>query len=498
EETLPSTSETLPSTSETLPSTSETLPSTSEHADVLNSTALSEDVPLPDFEVSWVAPSEPSMDNEETMEEAEETGTVTSPPEFVIVQWEQLVSCFKLMRCQHALCCQPVLKTEKSRRPDGAAFTMTFTCIKGHKWKWCSSKKVGKCYNVNVALSAATLICGGSNLTQAEVAGTLGLPFPNPSTMSRHQTAFVNPAIEKFYEKTQENVIQKLQGKKIMLTAGGRSRSPGSSAKYTQVTFMCVKSKAIIHFELFQVYMSKNSVMMERDAIKVGLKTCMEIPGYELVGQWCKSITNHLWYSMQTCGKDYQTLIKKWTSIIHHITDKHEWSDGRCEHEELGDEDDEYFTPETLGLEEIKDIVLKPRLLQQLEKTTHFYFTSASALDAYHSLLLKYATKRLHYHFAGMRARSMISVIDHNWNIKRPQAINKKTGEPRFQRKWSKKTKAWIVSPVKVPKNYDFRRQILAMCFEKAASEDSKLAETVTLRSQDIANRFKIPKNAVS
>ncbi|CAG0895514.1 unnamed protein product [Cyprideis torosa] len=364
--------------------------------------------------------------------------------------------------------------------------------------------------------------------------------------MSRHQTAFVNPVIEKFYDKIQEKIIQKFQGKKITLTADGRSCSPGSSAKYTQVTFMCVTSKAILHFELFQVSMSKNSVTMERDAIEVGLKKCMEIPdievegivtdrspsvaklireqfktvrhhfdpwhitksvktqllqvgkqkGYELVGQWCKSITNHLWYSMQTCGKDYQTLIRKWTSLLHHITDKHEWSDGRCEHEDLDDEDDEYFTPETLGLDEIKDIVLKPRLLQQLEKATHFYFTSA--LEAYHSLLLKYATKRLHYHFAGMRARSMISVIDHNWNIKRPQAINKKTGEPRFQRRWSKKTKAWIVSPVKVPKNYNFRRQILAMCFEKAASEDSKLAETVTLRSQDIANRFKIPRNVVS
>ncbi|CAG0901027.1 unnamed protein product [Cyprideis torosa] len=244
----------------------ETVPFASEHADVLNSTALPEDVPLPDFEVSWVASSEPSMNKqEETVAEAEETGAVTSPPEFVIVQWEQLVSCFKLMRCEYALCCQPVLKTEKSKRPDGAAFTMTFTCIK--------------------------------------------------------------------------------------------------------VTFMCVTSKAILHFELFQVSMSKNSVTMERDAIEVGLKKCMEIPGievegivtdlspsvaklireqfktvrhhfdpwhitksvktqllqvgkqegYELVGRWCKSITNHLWYSMQTCGKDYQTLIRKWASLLHHM-----------------------------------------------------------------------------------------------------------------------------------------------------------------------------------
>ncbi|CAG0887598.1 unnamed protein product [Cyprideis torosa] len=46
-------------------------------------------------------------------------------------------------------------------------------------------------------------------------------------------------------------------------------------------------------------------------------------------------------------------------------------------------------------------------------------------------------------------------------------------GEPRFQRRWSKKTKTWIVSPVKVPKNYDFRRQILGKCFEMAANEES-------------------------
>ncbi|CAG0894765.1 unnamed protein product, partial [Cyprideis torosa] len=131
-----------------------------------------------------------------------------------------------------------------------------------------------------------------------------------------------------------------------------------------------------------------------------------------------------------------------------------------------------------------QDIVLKPRVLQQLEKTTHFFFTSA--LEAYHSEILKYSSKRIHFPYSGMRARSQMSILVHNLNLGRKQAVNKKTGELRFNRKWSKKTKQWIVTPVLEPKKYDFRKKICTMVMEEAACTD-RLVDWIPLKSLTLA-----------
>ena len=40
---------------------------------------------------------------------------------------------------------------------------------------------------------------------------------------------------------------------------------------------------------------------------------------------WIQSISNHLWWSVQTCNGDAQLHIDKWVSIVHHITNVHEW-----------------------------------------------------------------------------------------------------------------------------------------------------------------------------
>ena len=40
---------------------------------------------------------------------------------------------------------------------------------------------------------------------------------------------------------------------------------------------------------------------------------------------WIQSISNHLWWSEQTCNGDAQQLTDKWVSIVHHISNAHEW-----------------------------------------------------------------------------------------------------------------------------------------------------------------------------
>ena len=57
------------------------------------------------------------------------------------------------------------------------------------------------------------------------------------------------------------------------LTQGdGQSDSPGSCAKYTQVSVLDIDTDKILWFELLQVSMSKNSVVMERDGVKRALQ----------------------------------------------------------------------------------------------------------------------------------------------------------------------------------------------------------------------------------
>ena len=40
---------------------------------------------------------------------------------------------------------------------------------------------------------------------------------------------------------------------------------------------------------------------------------------------WIQSISNHLWWSAQSCKGDAQVLVEKWKSIVHHVSNVHEW-----------------------------------------------------------------------------------------------------------------------------------------------------------------------------
>lgn len=44
------------------------------------------------------------------------------------------------------------------------------------------------------------------------------------------------------------------------------------------------------------------------------------------------------------------------------------------------------------------------------------------SLEVYHSVMLKYAEKRLHFSYDSMMARTQLAIIDHNNNLGRPLA----------------------------------------------------------------------------
>ena len=148
---------------------------------------------------------------------------------------------------------------------------------------------------------------------------------------------------------------------------------------------------------------------------------------------WVQSISNHLWWAAQICNGDAQLLTEKWTSIIHHISNVHEWDGGegsvfnKCAHPTLPAEEQcskKWLRSRSLVHTTLKNIVYNKNLLRDIKMLTGFHHTGA--LEVFHSLLLKYCPKRQHFSYIGMQARIELAILDHNHNTNRKQATTKK------------------------------------------------------------------------
>ena len=144
---------------------------------------------------------------------------------------------------------------------------------------------------------------------------------------------------------------------------------------------------------------------------------------------WIQSISNHLWWAVQTCNGDAQLLTEKWTSIVYHVSNVHEWNGGKnskfnkCVHLTLSVEEQhskKWLRSGSLVHSTIKNVVCNKNLLRDIKMLTSFQHTGA--LEVFYSLLLKYCPKRQHFSYKGMQARIELAILDHNYNIKRKQA----------------------------------------------------------------------------
>ena len=144
---------------------------------------------------------------------------------------------------------------------------------------------------------------------------------------------------------------------------------------------------------------------------------------------WIQSISNHLWWAAQTCNGDAQLLTEKWTSIVYHIGNVHEWDGGKgsvfnkCVHLPLPVEEQrskKWLRSGSLVHRTLRNIVHDKNLLRDIKKLTGFHHTGS--LEVFHSSLLKYCPKRQHFSYLGMQARLELAILDHNYNTDRKQA----------------------------------------------------------------------------
>ena len=123
----------------------------------------------------------------------------------------------------------------------------------------------------------------------------------------------------------------------------------------------------------------------------------------------------------------------------------HEWTTNTlyhsCAHDPLSEDEQrerKWLTPGSSAHTALRKVVMETRLVKDIVKTTRAVHTGP--LESFHSLINKYCSKRQHFCFKGMLARTQLAVLDHNSNLLRDQAVDKE-GNPRFALCFPKRTK---------------------------------------------------------
>lgn len=78
----------------------------------------------------------------------------------------------------------------------------------------------------------------------------------------------------------------------------------------------------------------------------------------------------------------------------------------------------------TPAFDSLSTIIMDPQIDKDLKHLTHFCQTGT--IETYHSMMLKYRPKRIHYKYDSMEARTRLAALQHNYNVGRKLAIVKK------------------------------------------------------------------------
>ena len=431
----------------------------------------------------------------------------------------------------------------------GTMLTVTFECEQGCNGKWRSQPMLRRMPAGNLLLAASILLSGLTFGKVSKLFEIMKTRCLSKSQYNRIQNSYLCPVIDDYWTSHQTAILSVLSETPISVSGDARCDSPGFSAKYSSYTLMEMESSLIIDQQLIQVTETGSSVKMEKEGLKrcldfvtqsrvsikmlatdrhLGIQAYMRTDHPDIDHQfdvwhvaksitrqltkkaskavaseltpWIHSISNHLYWSAQTAEGDPDLLVEKWLSCCHHVVNLHSWNGAlvtHCEHAEYPvDDDTSWLTQDSPAHTALKSVVQAKKLLKDIRKLSQFCHTGQ--LEIYHSVVLKYASKRNHFHYPAMRARLQLAALDHNHNVDRAMATDK-AGQPVIRQIFSKARKQWVVRNVYTEKLYTYtddmlqhivqRRQDCTVCMQ---STDSHVDIPVT--RQNIASKPKPSK----
>ncbi|KAM4017532.1 uncharacterized protein ACNLHF_007167 [Anomaloglossus baeobatrachus] len=469
----------------------------------------------------FLAPSEDEDDVKRVFQDLD------SPVENPVEEEKYLVfeSCLKklimMIPCMSETKCTSPL-THYRKETIGSYLSVEVRCRSGHtRLLWESQPRHGYQPLGNVLLSAAVLLSGSSFLKSQHMFKLLNVKSIDKTTYYKNQSMFLFPAINHHWKEEQKAVIRSIRERPLCLAGDQQLDNPGFSPKYSVYSLMDVRSKKICSFSVepvtpevtsetpekigfqktmgdlqtmnadVQMIVTDRSVAVQEilkdnypsivhqidlwhlsKSIGNEVLLAAKQKDCEVLYEWVEAIRNHIWWSSCTCCKNPDMLIQKWKSVLHHVTNVHEWggdSDCKaCHHPPLPEEvvnNTNWLEKDSPAYEQLKNIVENKSLLKDLKQLSFLCHTGE--LEIYHSACLKYRPKTFHFFMDSMVARTQLAALDHNRNVHRVKEVVKNassedalgSGTQRLEA--SKGQKSWIVKALYEPACQNFPLDIM-------------------------------------
>ncbi|KAG0428672.1 hypothetical protein HPB47_024350, partial [Ixodes persulcatus] len=201
----------------------------------------------------------------------------------------------------------------------------------------------------------------------------------------------------------------------------------------------------------------------------------------EELSSWTKAVVNHLYWCAGTSAGNQDLILAKWESLVAHVAEIHSHPDPlfpECEHGELHKK---WLNEGSPAHQKLREIVLSKHLLRDIPRLS----TSAQtfATECFHSTLLQFAPKQVHFTFRSMKARTYLAALHHNANAGRPQAVTK-DGDLRWAVKYPKARKGPVVSARKTDGTYEYVEELMAVVLDLCTTMPSYRAAAAAY-SQD-------------
>ncbi|KAK3100232.1 hypothetical protein FSP39_016728 [Pinctada imbricata] len=289
---------------------------------------------------------------------------------------------------RHCSYCGDLLQVVE-KNVQGSGLFVTCQCTCGSKFQWESQPSSGTMPLGNLLL--ALLFSGSSPSHALNMLKHMSVASISDRTFFLMQKMYLVPTIESVFKTQQVDLIQDIliRNRPVRIGGDGRCCSPGHTAKFGSYTVMDLSSDKILDIQLVQSNEVANSHNMEIEGLLRSL-TYLEEEGVEIshlvtdrhsqikkymrekrpdithwfdvwhvakgiykklvaagkkkgcesVGEWARSVSNHLYWCASSSQGDGELVKEKWLSLLNHVTNVHEGHGDlypRCEHDPTED-----------------------------------------------------------------------------------------------------------------------------------------------------------------
>lgn len=447
--------------------------------------------------------------------------------------------------------------TIKEVKNTGSQLHLKITCYNHCDVDWKSQPTVGSLKGLGNLFLATSIAFSG--LPYAKVnrfAWLINLKFISDSVYYQLRRDFIFPVVRKRWSYERKQMIKLLQSRDLIILVGdGRCDSPGHSAKYCTYTFIETATSKVVDTIIIPVTEVKNSNAMEKEGFirllnnlqKEGLKIdiistdkhtqirklmrvdptfknikhqfdpwhiakgiCKKLNkaakknALKSLLEWVPSIVNHFWWSVSTCNKDPQLLYEKFSSVIYHTVNKHEWGGykkfKKCEHPPLTKEEAAQKKWLVEGSEAHQ--YLASLLKNKNTKNDMKYLTEAihtTNVEVFNNLLLKYIPKQYHFEYDHMIMGAYLTALDNNFNCQRRQAkVNsgENVGKYRYKIAWRKPSHKFIARKIYTKKSYDYLKIMMSSVYKRAQKGGRRKSQKRIMAPSDHEDREVIIERA--